>query len=183
MKKIFSAAAIIAFLGSCSISKNTIKTNKLIAVEINLNTVIDDKVEVVINPKKIKEETITYHIPAIVPGTYMMSNYGKFISNFKAFDYDGNEMSVEKLDANSWQINNAKKMDKLSYWVDDTFDTEQDHNIYVMAGTNIEEGKNFLLNLPGFVGYFREKKETPYLITVTHPSNLYETSSFFLPLL
>ena len=177
MKKIFSAAAIIAFLGSCSISKNTIKTNKLIAVEINLNTVIDDKVEVVINPKKIKEETITYHIPAIVPGTYMMSNYGKFISDFKAFDYDGNEMSVEKLDANSWQINNAKKMDKLSYWVDDTFDTEQDHNIYVMAGTNIEEGKNFLLNLPGFVGYFREKKETPYLITVTHPSNLYETSS------
>ena len=83
MKKIFSAAAIIAFLGSCSISKNSIKTNKLIAVEINLNTVIDDKVEVVINPKKIKEETITYHIPAIVPGTYMMSNYGKFISNFK----------------------------------------------------------------------------------------------------
>jgi predicted metalloprotease with PDZ domain len=46
-----------------------------------------------------------------------------------------------------------------------------------MAGTNIEEGKNFFLNLPGFVGYFKGKKELPYEISIAHPSNLYETSS------
>ena len=46
-----------------------------------------------------------------------------------------------------------------------------------MAGTNIEEGKNFLLNLPGFIGYFNGKKELPYEISITHPVNLYETSS------
>ena len=106
-----------------------------------------------------------------------MSNYGRFVSDFKAFDYDGKEMPVQKLDDNSWQVNNAKKMDKVSYWVDDTFDSELKHGIYVMAGTNIEEGKNFFLNLPGFVGYFKGKKETPYTITVSHPTNLYETTS------
>ena len=46
-----------------------------------------------------------------------------------------------------------------------------------MAGTNIEEGKNFFLNLPGFVGYFKGKKESPYTITIAHPSDLYETTS------
>ena len=47
-----------------------------------------------------------------------------------------------------------------------------------MAGTNIEEGKNFLLNLPGFVGYFKNKKETPYTqLPFRIQSNLYETTS------
>ena len=176
MKKLLLAIVIIAFLGSCSTSNVAVKKN-LIEVGINLNNVVDDKVQVEVNPQKIKEETIVYNIPAIVPGTYAMSNYGKFVSEFKAFDYDGKEMPVQKLDDNSWQVNNAKKMDKVSYWVDDTFDSELKHGIYVMAGTNIEEGKNFFLNLPGFVGYFKGKKETPYTITVSHPTNLYETTS------
>ncbi len=176
MKKIFIAIITIAFLGSCSTSNVAVKKD-LIEVGINLNNVVDDKVQVEVNPQKIKEETVVYNIPAIVPGTYAMSNYGRFVSDFKAFDYDGKEMAVQKLDDNSWQVNNAKKMDKVSYWVDDTFDSELKHGIYVMAGTNIEEGKNFFLNLPGFVGYFKGKKETPYTITVSHPTNLYETTS------
>ncbi|MFT4576473.1 MAG: putative metalloprotease with PDZ domain [Polaribacter sp.] len=177
MRKIFIAVAAIAFLGSCSIYKTAQNNKQTIEIGIDLNTVVDDKVMVEVNPQKIKEETLVYNIPAIVPGTYAMSNYGKFVSDFKAFDYDGNELSVKKLNENSWQINNAKKMDKVSYWIDDTFDSELKHGIYVMAGTNIEEGKNFLLNLPGFIGYFNGKKEFPYEISITHPTNLYETSS------
>ena len=177
MRKLFIAIAAIAFLGSCA-TLNVAKNKKnLIEVAIDLNTVVDDKIQVEINPQKIKEESIVYQIPAIVPGTYAMSNYGRFVSDFKAYDYKGNEIAVEKLDDNSWQINNAKTLDKVSYWVDDTFDSELKHGIYVMAGTNIEEGKNFFLNLPGFIGYFKGKKELPYQISVSHPESLYETSS------
>jgi predicted metalloprotease with PDZ domain len=177
MRKIFITMITIAFLGSCTTLKVNSNKKKLIEVAINLNTVVDDKVQVEVNPKKIKENTIVYQIPAIVPGTYAISDYGKFISDFKAFDYKGVEMTVTKLDTNSWQIENAKKMDKITYWVDDTFDSEKEHGIYVMSGTNIEEGKNFFLNLPGFVGYFKGKKESPYTLSIMHPSDLYETSS------
>ena len=177
MKKIFIAVAAIAFLGSCSTYKTAKNNKNTIEIGIDLNTVVDDKVKVEVNPQKIKEETLVYNIPAIVPGTYAMSDYGKFVSDFKAFDYEGNELSIQKLNDNSWQINNAKKLDKISYWVDDTFDSKEKHGIYVMAGTNIEEGKNFLLNLPGFIGYFNDKKEFPYEISIMHPANLYETSS------
>lgn len=177
MKKIILGIVSLALFASCSTYKSVQKNNQTIAVNIDLNTVVDDKIMVAINPQKIKEETIIYNIPAIVPGTYTMSNYGKFVSNFKAFDYNGKELAIKKLNENSWQINNAKNMDKISYWVDDTFDSKKDHNIYVMAGTNIEEDKNFLLNLPGFIGYFNDKKELPYQISITHPTHLYETSS------
>ena len=162
MRKIILGLASLALLASCSSTKNVSKNSSLIETTINLNDVVNDKVTVEINPQKIKDASVVYQIPAIVPGTYAMSNYGQFISDFKAFDYDGNEIPVVKLDQNSWQINNAKKLDKLSYQVDDTFDSEVKHGIYVMAGTNIEKDKNFFLNLPGFVGYFKGKKESPY---------------------
>lgn len=177
MKKIFIAVVSLTLLASCATTKNASSKKSLIEVGIDLNNVVDDKVQVEVNPQKIKENSIVYQIPAIVPGTYVISDYGKFVSDFKAYDYDGNEMTVTKLDVNSWQVDNATKMDKVSYWVDDTFDTKEKHKIYVMAGTNIEAGKNFFLNLPGFVGYFKGKKETPYTITIQHPADLYETSS------
>ncbi len=177
MKKIILGIASLALLASCSTYKTVQNNKQTIEVGIDLNTVVNDKVMVEVNPQKIKEQTLVYNIPAIVPGTYAMSDYGKFVSDFKAFDYDGKELSVKKLNDNSWQINNAKNMDKIAYWIDDTFDSKKKHNIYVMAGTNIEEGKNFLLNLPGFIGYFNDKKEFPYEISITHPENLYETSS------
>ena len=176
IKKILFFAITIAFLGSCASLKNTNKKSD-IEVAIDLNSVVDDKVKVEVNPGNIKSETIVYQIPAIVPGTYAMSDYGKFASNVKAFDKNGAELKVSQLDPNSWQINEAQKLDKISYWVDDTFDSEEKHGIYVMAGTNIEEGKNFFLNLPGFVGYFKGMKETPYNLTISHPADLYETSS------
>jgi len=177
MRKIFVAVVSITFLMSCATSKTTLSKKNLIEVGIDLNTVVDDRVQVFVNPQKIKEETIVYQMPSIVPGTYVISDYGQFISDFKAYDYKGNELAVEKLDTNSWQINDAKKMDKVSYWVDDTFDAKKKHNVYVMAGTNIEEGKNFFLNLPGLVGYFKGKKEFPYTLSIKHPENLYETTS------
>ena len=82
MKKLLLAIVMVAFLGSCSTSNVAVKKN-LIEVGINLNNVVDDKVQVEVNPQKIKEETIVYNIPAIVPGTYAMSNYGQFITTEK----------------------------------------------------------------------------------------------------
>ena len=177
MKKLIIACIGGMLLGSCLSTNISKKEKETIAISMDLNRVVDDKVEVVVDPHKLKTTSTTYQIPAIVPGTYAMSNYGKFVSNFKAFDYKGNELEAKQLDSNSWEISNAEQLDKISYWVDDTFDSEQEHGIYVMAGTNIEEGKNFFLNLPGFIGYFKDLKEVPYQIAISHPADLYETSS------
>ena len=177
MRKLLLGLIAITFLASCSSSNISGKEKQTINVAIDLNNVKDDKVQVSVDPKKIKEDIIIYRIPAIVPGTYGMSDYGKFVSDFKAFNYKGEELTYQRIDTNSWEIKGAKKLDKISYWVDDTFDSKKKHNVYVMSGTNIEEGKNFFLNLPGFVGYFDGKKEYPYEISISHPNDLYETTS------
>jgi predicted metalloprotease with PDZ domain len=152
-------------------SKNEVK------VDIDLNVVKEDKVMVTVTPPKINADEVAYHIPKIVPGTYSEDDYGKYVDNLKAYDAKGNALVVAKMDDNSWTIRDAKKLVKITYWVNDTYDIEDSHDIFSPAGTNILEGKNFMLNMHGFVGYFDNQLTVPYQLNVAHPSTLWGATS------
>lgn len=148
-----------------------------IKVSMDLNNVKDDKVMVSVAPTKITEDKIIYSIPKIIPGTYSEDDYGKFIDDFSAVDRKGKALKVTKKDENSWEISDAKNLATVSYWVNDTYDIESTHDIFSPAGTNIAEGKNFMLNMHGFVGYFTNKNNQPYEVTITHPAALWGATS------
>jgi predicted metalloprotease with PDZ domain len=183
MKKSIIALALAAFLWSNnSVNAQKKGTSKQeIKVSIDLIDVKDDKVKVTVQAPKTSSDKIMYSIPKIVPGTYSDDNYGKFIEEFKAFDAKGSELSVSKSDENTWAISNAKNLYKITYLVNDTFDTEKGGgfgtDVFSPAGTNIDAGKNFMLNTHGFVGYFQDKKDLPYQITITHPETLWGATS------
>lgn len=171
MKKIFLSITTAAFLISCSSSK-TETVNAINQVAIDLVNVKEDKVQVTVKAPKIKTEEVIYYVPKIIPGTYSEDDYGKFIENFIAYDQKGNKLKTAKYDDNSWTILDATKLDKITYWVNDTYDIEDEHEIFSPAGTNISSD-NFMLNMHGFVGYFDGFKETPYQISITKPENLF----------
>ena len=178
MKKIILSLTVISFLLSCtSAQKATSKKNE-VDFTIDLINVKDDKVMVTIATPTFTTETTTFHIPKTVPGTYSEDDYGRFIENVKAFDAKGNSLKIAKIDENSYTISEATKLTKITYWVNDTYDTEggagfgESEDIFSPSGTNINAGVNFMLNTHGFVGYFKGKEEIPYKLTVTHPSDL-----------
>ncbi len=153
-----------------------------VKVAIDLNKVKEYKVMVTIIPPSFSSAEAVFHIPKTVPGTYSTDNYGKLLSDFKALDKAGKELTVTKTDDNSWKISNAKTLSKVTYWVNDTYDTEAGRGfgkdeIFSPAGTNIDEGKNFMLNNHGFVGYFDGKLELPYQVTILHPATLFGSTS------
>lgn len=153
-----------------------------VKVAIDLNQVKDDKLMVTVTPPSFKSEEVVFHIPKTVPGTYSSDNYGKLIDDLKALDKTGKELTVTKTDDNSWKISNAKTLSKVTYWVNDTYDTETGRGfgkdeIFSPAGTNIDEGKNYMLNNHGFVGYFDEQLEISYVLTITHPATLFGSTS------
>jgi predicted metalloprotease with PDZ domain len=117
-------------------------------------------------------------MPKIVPGTYSVSDFGKFVSEFQALDKQGRPLPVERIDTNRWRISQAQNLDRLTYWVDDTFDAERRQDVvFEPGGTNIEEGKNFLINPFGFVGYFDGLKQVPYELTITKPAGFYGSTA------
>tara|TARA_R110002126_G_scaffold287506_1_gene440365 strand:+ start:2054 stop:3925 length:1872 start_codon:yes stop_codon:yes gene_type:complete len=183
MRKIIIAFALALLLNACGTGKSLLSDdNSPILTTIDLVNVVDDRVRVEMNPKAFTTETVLFRIPRTVPGTYSSDNYGKYIQDFKALDYKGNELKVVKLDENSWSISNGVQLDKVEYLVNDTYDTETEvaDAVFSPAGTNISKGSNFMLNLHGFVGYFDGFKETPYNILVHKPEALVATTSLFL---
>jgi predicted metalloprotease with PDZ domain len=183
MKKSIIALALVAFLWNSNAANAQKKSNPSqdIKVGIDLVDVKDDKVKVTVQAPKFTMDKITYSIPKIVPGTYSEDNYGKYVEGFKAFDSKGAELTVTKSDDNTWSISNAKNLSKITYLVNDTFDTEKGGgfgtDIFSPAGTNIDAGNNFMLNTHGFVGYFQDKKDLPYQVTITHPETLWGATS------
>ena len=179
-KNLYLFGVAIMLLQGCGSSKALVAANKATVVaKIDLVRVVDDKVMVVVDPGAFTTESISFYIPKTVPGTYSADNYGKYVEQFKAVDYKGVELPFEKIDDNTWRISRAKELDKITYWVNDTYDTEKevDEKVFSPAGTNILKGKNFMLNLHGFVGYFEGLQELPYSLEITAPKGLEPSTS------
>ncbi len=171
-------------LVSCGTTKNVsndLATSLPIETSINLSNIVDDKAPVTINPGRFTTETVTYRLPRVVQGTYSVSDFGKYVDDFKAIDYAGNELPVNKVDTNSWTITNAKELDKITYYVNDTYDIETSGGIgkdtpFSPSGTNIEPN-NYVLNLHGFIGYFDSLKNNQYKLDVTASTDFIRTSA------
>lgn len=184
MKNYLAILGLSIILVSCGSAKPTISdlaVSNPIETSLDLTAVVDDKVPVTINPGRFTTETVTYRLPRVVQGTYSVSDFGKYIDDFKAIDYDGNELSVTKVDTNTWTISDATKLDKIEYYVNDTFDIETGGGIggeqpFSPAGTNIETD-NYVLNLHGFIGYFDSLKNNQYALDVTAPATFVRSSA------
>ncbi|NLR92203.1 M61 family metallopeptidase [Flammeovirga agarivorans] len=144
---------------------------------INLNLVNNDQISVSLLIDSLDKEEIIFQFPAIVPGTYKVYDFGRFISQFKAFDQNNNLLPVEQLNVNQWKISSARQLRKITYMVDDTWDTLLPHKVFEPAGTNIEKDKVFVLNNHGFFGYFDGLINTPFKININRSQKYYGSTS------
>lgn len=178
MKKlIFSLTAL--FILSCTPKVSDLASESAVMVDIDLINVTDDKVVVQVDPGRFTSETVHFYIPKTVPGTYSNDNYGKFIEDIQALDYNDNPLTIVSVDQNTWKIENATELDKITYSVNDSFDTETQYEdpVFSPAGSNIEAGENYFLNMHMFVGYFDNLQERPYQIHITHDQNMTGSTS------
>jgi len=175
------AGILLIGCSSTKTSENDLAINSPIITKLDLTDTPDDKVPVTINPGRFTTEKVVYRLPRVVQGTYSVSDFGKYIDDFKAYNYKGEEIVATKLDTNTWEIANATSLDKITYLVNDTFDMEKEGGIgkevpFSPSGTNIED-TNFVLNLHGFIGYFDSLKNSQYKLDVVSPASFIKTSA------
>ncbi len=182
-KKQLAIFGFSIFFIACSSAK--IRSNSDLAIDnpiqstIDLTSVVNDKAPVIINPGRFTEAEVIYRLPKVIQGSYEVSDFGNYIEDFKALDYDGKVLKFKKIDTNSWIVYDAKQLDKISYWVNDTYDIERkgySPPIFSPEGTNISPD-NYVLNLHGFIGYFDSLKNNSYTLDVIAPADFKRTSS------
>lgn len=175
MKRYALFAGFLAFL-SVAFAGNDYRYS------IDLTKVQNDKLQVKLVPPDMPEGDAVFMFPAIVPGTYAIYNFGRFISDLKVYDKNGAEMPFTQPDKNTYKIANGKNIGSITYTVDDTWDWEQkkgevkDDIVFEPAGTNIEADKNFVINTHGFFGYFSGMTENNFIIDVKKPKGFYASS-------
>ncbi|MCC6370784.1 MAG: hypothetical protein IT236_07265, partial [Bacteroidia bacterium] len=148
---------------------------------INLSKVVNDKVSVSLVPPDIQQNEIDFQFPAMVPGTYEVYNFGRFISNFKASGKNGKAIKIVKVDVNTYRLSPANQLEKISYDVDDTFDKcdlpgTKDKNVFEPGGTNIEDGKNFAINNHSMFGYFKGITKRQFVLEFEKPKGFYPST-------
>jgi predicted metalloprotease with PDZ domain len=163
--------------GAIHAKRHLPQSGETVNVSIDLVKVKSDKVKVTIETPAFTSSTATFMIPKTVPGTYSEDDYGRYIEQLIAFDAAGAKLAVSKVDANTYTIQNATTLKKITYLVNDTYDTEVGDgfghsDIFSPAGSNILAGKQFMLNTHAFVGYFKGYEQTPYRLTVLHSKKI-----------
>jgi predicted metalloprotease with PDZ domain len=172
MKKIaLSLGVLTTFL----VNAQSIKTT------IDLVNVKDDKVAVTMEFPKMKSGDVKFHFPKTVPGTYSIDDYGRFVEGIKFFDNKGKELTFTKVNDNTYSLKNAQNLTKVTYLVNDSFDDEMDNSkhkaVFSPSGTDIEQGKIYLVNTHGFVGYIDNMQDVPYQLVIQKPTDFYGTTA------
>jgi len=145
---------------------------------VNLTKVTDDKLLVTLIPPTLSQNEVEFCFPAMVPGTYEVYNFGRFISNFNALGKNGTKITITKIDVNTFKLSPANQIDKITYNVDDTWDktdlpNTKDKIVFEPGGFNIEEGKNFSINTHCVFGYFKNMLNKNFVLEFEKPKGFY----------
>lgn len=140
----------------------------------DVRKVEDDLLQVELFAPSIKEKKALFHLPKIVPGTYSIYDFGRFVSELEAYNKKGKKLKVKNIDPNTWEIKKAHKLHRLVYKVEDTWDTKKRNVIFEPAGTNFDlENNVFVFNNHGIFGYFKGYERLPIELEIHRPAELF----------
>lgn len=139
--------------------------------EINLNDIDDDLFKVTILPEGLSGENNIYNFAATAPGTYAIMDIGRYVRSFTAVDFEGNELPVNRISTNRWELSNPEKIKQINYTIAETWDTPVEKEFLLkMAGTSIEKD-HVLINAHAVLGYFEGMQDYPMYIRLDYPDD------------
>lgn len=137
-----------------------------ILYRVDLGDTRAKKVKVRVELKKSGAETVTYQMPLWAPGAYAQTGYGRFVENFKAYGYSGDEKPVVRINDNRWQIKHGKDIARIEYEVRTS---HKDSTSLYFALAHIDSNF-FFANATALFGYINDKKNLPSDVIYSIPT-------------
>lgn len=154
----------------------SIYANDTTTVIVDLNSLHESKLKIVVYPPNISSTDVDFIIPSITPGTYVQVNYHRFYSNFKAFDKENNKLKIKK-HKNHFRVTDVRNLNRIEYEVDHSMkDTRIWDNTFGCNAT-IFKDSSFMLNYQLITGYFEGYQYKPIKIKVLKEGYLYGSTS------
>ncbi len=138
--------------------------------EVNLNDRSGDTFKVALLPERLSAANSIYQFASTAPGTYQVMDIGRFVSEFKAFDKDGNEVPVSHVSTNQWSLSRPADVRKITYDVADIWNAKVDSDkVFPMCSSTISDDF-VMLNGQCVFGYFSGMQARPIRIKLDYPA-------------
>lgn len=146
--------------------------NKLkLTYQVDLTKLETDSFFVVLDIKGFSSDSAVFQFASTAPGTYQVMDVGRFTGNFRAFNSSGISLPVYRISTNQYVIKNAQTLGRISYQVEDTYDTQiTEHPVYPMSGSNLEND-NALVNSQMVFGFIKGHQSNPIQIKFNYPKD------------
>lgn len=129
---------------------------------IDLTDRTDDRFRVVLTPPALPAGEAVFQLPATVPGTYEIEDWGRMVVDLRAIAVDGGPIAVRRDGVNRFVIADGASLGELRYEMDDSLDAGlREHEPYPMASTDIDHD-HVVINPFGVFGYFEGAREVPF---------------------
>ena len=169
---------LVLILSAVCLAVSAMAVDNAYHVAIDLTKSQNRKLNIEVTAPLLSETQTIYSLPKIVPGTYSIYDFGRFVEDFKAYDRKGNELEVTRIDTNSWKIQQANQLGKITYKVRDTYHaSKEDNPIFEPAGSDFQSDTCFVLNFHTMIGYFRNHTKLYYELNITHTPKFFGSTS------
>ncbi|QNF33355.1 peptidase M61 [Adhaeribacter swui] len=174
-KTVITFCSILILLWGCS--KSNIPKSEY-HYKLDLDKITGDELPVELNFRGNLTDTSYFYLPKIVPGIYDALDYGKFINNFKAIDKNGQDLRVNQVDTNCWEIIGTKNSATIKYTVNDGWENFDFQGIRPYRSSESHfDSSVVVLNANAVFGYFSQHQNLPFRVSMKKPESLYGAAS------
>jgi len=114
----------------------------------------------------------------IVPGIYDALDYGKFITNLKAIDKNGHDLTINRIKNDCWEIIGTSNLSNITYTVNDGWKKFDFEGIRPYRSSESHfDSSVVILNANSVFGYFAKQENLPFKIDIKKPDNFYGVTS------
>lgn len=141
---------------------------------VNLKQVTNGKIQIEAELPRRSGNQIIWQMPAIVPGTYKIYNFGRYVSDFTAYGTENILLKTEPADSNSRIIYTGNHSTRIQYKVHHTWDyTGEGKSVFYPAGTRFIQDEVFMFNGYAALGYLAGEVQNPIRVNFIIPQNFY----------
>jgi len=144
---------------------------------VNLVNAKKNSVIVDLHCPSLTGNEIEFFFPAIIPGHYERVDFGRFITHFTAFDREGRKLKSKKSGLNSYTIQQAEKLYRITYHVSSTYESRKGKSIQPSSGSIFADNKVFAFNTSAMFGYFRNLKDLRFNLEFHKPDDFFGVTS------
>ena len=118
-----------------------------------------------------KADVVDVKLPVWIPGSYMIREFSRFVDVFEVLDNDGNLLSCEKVDKNTWRVQSKGKSNLKIHYQVYAFD--------LSVRTSFIDDEHAFLNGSSIFMFIEEHLKNPVTVTVV-PANAWKVISVAL---